>query len=117
MSTDVNSGITIDEKLVQFKREDFDAAVGQTFSIKLSDEKILPLNLTDIKNSTFDNPGFDSFSLYFLPPPGEPALPDNSYILENASLGKLFIHLSATPGNSGKPQDYEYEAVFNLRRE
>lgn len=96
--------------------EEFGAVLDQTFALQLKHGKSLALKLVAVENSKIDNPGYDGFSLYFAPPDGSPPLPDNSYFLENPTLGRIVMHLSATPANSGNAGDYEYEAVFVLRK-
>jgi len=109
------SGTPLDISKAPYRREDFAAVLEQTFALQPGNGKSIPLKLVALENSTINNPGLDSFSLYFSPPVGEPPLPDNSYVLENPVLGKITMHLSATPVNSGDPRDHEYEAVFVLR--
>jgi len=114
--TEDQAGAPFEISKTQYSREGFAAALEQTFELRLDEEQSLPLKLVALEESTVHNSGFDSFSLYFSPPEGVPPLPDNSYVLENPALGTIIMHLSATPVNTGNPQDYEYEAVFNLRK-
>ncbi len=101
---------------VEYSRDMFTAALNQTFTLQLDEEKTLPLKLVSLEDSKFTNAEFDCFSLFFSPPEGERPLPDASYPLVNADLGEVFLHLSATLPASCDPIDYEYEAVFNLRK-
>lgn len=114
--SDIPPGKPPEKSITQPGREDFAAVLDQVFILQPGEGKSLPLRLVAVVKSAIHNPRYDGFSLYFSAPEGEPALPDNSYFLENRELGRLLIHLSATPVDSGRPGDYEYEAVFNLRK-
>ena len=116
MAADTTDTPQLDEALAQYSREKFTAAIGQTFLLRLTPETALPLTLRTVSDSRYNNPQFDSFVIYFSPQQEAAPLPDDSYLLEHHDLGKLFIHLSATLASDGGPRDYEYEAVFNLKK-
>ena len=106
----------VDTGRTDHSRDMFKSALDETFTLQLDEEKSVPLKLVAVADSEFSNSEFDCFSLYLLPPKGELPLPDASYRVSNANLGEMFLHLSATLPASCDPQEYEYEAIFNLRK-
>jgi hypothetical protein len=106
----------LDVANMDYSREGFARAIDQTFSLQLDAERSVPLTLVSLLESEYSTDEFDCFSLYFSPPAGQPPFPDNSYLLHNEELGDILLHLSATLTPAGKPEDYQYEAVLNLRK-
>lgn len=98
---------------MKYSRAFFEPLVGKTFTIRLSDEETIELRLADISTQQI-SPRYESFTLNFDPPPGAPALPDNSYPMEAEGFGPDLIHISATHAGTPDPSAYYYEAVFNV---
>ena len=99
-----------------YSRDMFSGALNQTFTLHIDEAVSVPLTLACVEAVGVENAEFDSFSVYFTAPEDQSSLPDGSYLLTHADLGEMCLHLSATPTTSENPEDYEYEAVFSLRK-
>lgn len=99
--------------MMKFSKALFEPLVNKPFRVLVTDEYAVDLILVGITPLQI-SPLFESFSLNFDPPPGAPALPDNSYILEADGFGPEFIHISATHAGTPDPNAYYYESVFNV---
>lgn len=91
----------------------FEPLIGQTFLLQKEDGSHIPLVLKSIDPLNVMS-NYESFCLNFKAPEGEPALPDNSYLIENDQLGRKILFISATPTSDPNPNDYYYESVFNI---
>ena len=97
----------------EFRKAMFEPLVGQTFFLHTPDGGRIALKLTSIEE--FNNiKNYESFCLNFDVPRKEPALPDDSYVVENDQLGEKTLFLSATPTPDPDPNTYYYESNFNV---
>jgi hypothetical protein len=96
-----------------FSKAMFVQLVGQTFLLHKQDGTHIHLKLTRIEELNAMS-RYESFCLTFEAPENEPALPDNSYLLENDQLGRKILFLSATLTSDPDPNSYFYESVFNI---
>ena len=99
--------------MAKLRKATFMPLVKQTFTIRLNDGRMIPVTLASITTSNI-SPQYESFTLNFYPPEGEPALPDDSYVLANENLGEAVIFISPTHAGVPDPNKYYYEAVFNV---
>ena len=97
----------------KLRKAHFEPFVNQIFHIRLQDGRIIPVKLASITTCHISD-RIESFSLNFDPPPGEAALPDGSYLMENENFGQAVIFISPTPAGVPDPRIYYYEAVFNV---
>jgi hypothetical protein len=97
----------------KLRKAAFVPLVNQIFHIHPGDGRRIPVKLASITSHNM-SPLYESFTLNFDPPPGEAALPDDSYLMENETLGQAVIFISPTPGYVPDPRIYYYEAVFNV---
>ncbi|MGD9213130.1 MAG: hypothetical protein PVI90_20280 [Desulfobacteraceae bacterium] len=99
-----------------FSKAMFVPLIGQTFLLYKPDGTHIRIKLTNIDESHISN-NYESFSLNFEAPKDEPALADDSYLIENDKLGRNVIFLSATLTADPDPNNYYYESVFNIYKE
>jgi hypothetical protein len=100
----------------KFSKTMFEPLVGQPFFLHKPDGGRISLKLKRI--DVFQHlKKYESFCLNFDAPADEPALPDDSYVVENDQLGRGTLFLSATPGSGPDPGTYYYESIFNIFRE
>jgi hypothetical protein len=98
--------------VTKLRKESFAPFVNQVFTICLTDDRTISIKLSSI--TTRDaNDQYESFILNFDPSEGELALPDGSYMVENAQFGQAVIFISPTPAGGPDPGKYYYEAIFN----
>lgn len=101
------------EMMMKFSKALFEPLVNKSFRVLVNDEYTVELVLSGITPGHI-SPLFESFSLNFDPPPGVPALPDDSYMLETDGFGPELIHISANHAGTPDPNAYYYESVFNV---
>lgn len=99
-----------------FSKAMFEPLVGRTFLLHKQDGTHIHLTLTNIEELNVMS-RYESFCLTFEAPETEPALPDNSYLLENDQLGRKTLFLSATLTPDPDPNSYFYESVFNIYKD
>ncbi len=101
---------------MKFNRAMFEPLVNEAFTLQKKDGQIIELKLAGI-TSHRTSPRLESFTLNFDPPRGEPALPDDSYVMATEGFGPTLIFVSATHAGGPDPYEYYYESVFNVFRE
>jgi hypothetical protein len=99
--------------MTKLRKATFTPFVNQIFHIRLHNDRKIPVKLVSITSNHISH-HYESFTLNFDPPENETALPDDSYLLENADFGQAVIFISPTPGGVPDPRKYYYEAVFNV---
>ncbi|ABK97692.1 DUF6916 family protein [Pelobacter propionicus] len=98
---------------MKFSKTLFESLVGKIFTVHLDGNHVLELRLANISTQQTAS-RYESFTLNFDPPPGTPALPDDSYLMAAEGFGPELIHISATHAGTPDPNVYYYEAVFNV---
>jgi hypothetical protein len=97
----------------EFSKSMFEPLVGQSFILHTHDGDRIALKLTRIEEFHHIK-NYESFCLNFDVPCKEPALPDDSYVVQNDQLGEKTLFLSATPTPDPDPNTYYYESNFNV---
>jgi Domain of unknown function (DUF6916) len=102
-----------EKTMTTFSKAIFESLMHKTFTVRTDDRRVVPLHLAGIVSRQM-SPRYESFTLHFEPPQGEPPLPDNSYLMETESFGPVPIHISAKHAGVPDPNAYYYESVFNV---
>jgi hypothetical protein len=102
--------------MTKFSKDLFEPLVDKVFILHKGDGGIVELRLKNIKSREIAR-WFESFTLNFDPPKGEPHLPDNTYMMEAEGFGPELVSISAKHAGTPDPTAYYYEAVFNVLKE
>lgn len=90
-------------------RASFELHLNTTFRLHLEDVDALDLELIEASDKTPERFNGEQFSLIFKGPP-DPFLPQQTYTLEHAAMGRLDLFLVPV---DQKKDGFRYEAYFN----
>ncbi len=99
--------------MTKFSKAVFEPLVHKTFTLRVDNDRVIVLHLAKITSRQM-SPRYESFTLQFDPPEGEPPLPDDSYLMEAEGFGPTPIYISATHAGVPDPNAYYYESAFNV---
>jgi len=95
-------------------KQAFQSAIGSKFTVPFEDDTSFDLILEELEDKHhLDQPGTQNFALIFSGR-ADQALPQQSFHLNHAELGALFVFLVPIDEKDGKRL---YQAVFSIKQE
>jgi hypothetical protein len=100
-------------QLQTLSRETFSAAVRSTFRVRIGVRRSVPARLVEVRDIGGANASTECFALRFRTTRRREPLPQDTYVLEHARLGRFPLFLVPMGTRTGGRQ---YEAIINRRR-